>query len=88
MWTVLTSPIKVGIVLGDDEAAQWPTLCSKVMTTEREDEQKFSLPIEYVGMVASDILTIEGKAVPCRSDADGAEPRRHRARCLRPRQRV
>ena len=74
VWTDSDESYQVGIVLGDDEAAQVADIMLKVMTTEREDEQKFSLPIEYVGMVASDILTIEGKRY--RVDQMRTEPNR------------
>ena len=52
---------QTNLALEDDEAAKVADVMLKVMRTEREDEQKFSLPIQYVGIIPSDILSIEGR---------------------------
>lgn len=52
---------QTNLVLEDDEAAKIADVMLKVMRTEREDEQKFSLPIQYVGIIATDLLSIEGR---------------------------
>ena len=74
MFTTSEESYQVNISLSDDEAAQVADIMLKVMTTEREDEQKFSLPIECAGMIPSDILTIEGKRY--RVDQMRLEPNR------------
>lgn len=52
---------QTNLVLEDDESAKVADVMLKVMRTEREDEQKFSLPIQYVGIIPSDLLSIEGR---------------------------
>lgn len=52
---------QTNLVLNDDEAAKVADVMLKVMRTEREDEQKFSLPIQYVGIIPSDLLSIDGR---------------------------
>lgn len=74
VFTTSEESYQVNISLSDDEAAQVADIMLKVMTTEREDEQKFSLPIECAGMIPSDILTIEGKRY--RVDQMRLEPNR------------
>lgn len=74
VFTTSEESYQVNISLSDDEAAQVADIMLKVMTTEREDEQKFSLPIEFAGMIPSDILTIEGKRY--RVDQMRLEPNR------------
>lgn len=49
------------IVLTDDEAAQAADRMLKVMWTEREGDQQFSLPMEYVRLVASDVIALDGR---------------------------
>lgn len=52
---------QTALVLEDDEAAKVVDVMLKVMRVEAEDEQTFSLPIQYIGIIASDILSIEGR---------------------------
>jgi hypothetical protein len=60
-FTVSEESVNTYLVLSDDEAKQAADIILKVMRNEREHELTFALPIEYVGMVAADLLNVEGK---------------------------
>jgi hypothetical protein len=61
IFTVSKESYQTNLVLEDDPAAQNADVMLKVMRTEREKEEKGSLPIKYLGMVPSDILIIEDR---------------------------
>lgn len=53
--------VNAQLVMTADEAAQAADKMLKVIWTEREDEQRFSLPLDYVRLVPSDLIALNGR---------------------------